>query len=185
MLLFCATSSSAIDWLAITFDVLWSNLWWRFLQPSILQITFDWHCLIPCSFAKQVQHNLYVSTTFSLSANNFDWNFGPHSNLCAFEHNQHLVVLLFELSDCKWLFILNSWLVCCLYLLLSWLATIFAIRLKYRCIVSLTIFRTEAMIMIYWGVYESVCTYKMNALNDLEDVALLWELFQWISDGIT
>ena len=32
-------------------------------------------------------------------------------NLCASEHNQHLIVLPLELSDCKWLFFVNSWLV--------------------------------------------------------------------------
>ena len=38
----------------------------------------------------------------------YQWNFGQDGNLCASEHNQHLVVLLSELSDYKWLFLVNS-----------------------------------------------------------------------------
>ena len=40
--------------------------------------------------------------------------------------------------------------------------------------------------MIYWGLYEFVCTYKMNPSNDYKDVALLSKLLRWISihDGI-
>ena len=82
---------------------------------------------------KQFQHNLYVSTTFFLSANDFDWNFGQDASLCASEHNQHLIVLLFKLPDCKWLFLANSWVVRCLNLPLAWLATVFEIGLKYWC----------------------------------------------------
>ena len=130
------------QWLAITFFVSWRNVWWRFQKSSTLQVTFDWHCLFPCSFAKLFQHNLYVAATFFLSANDFDWNFRDDVNLCASEYNQHLIVLVFELSDCKWLFLLNSWLVRCLSLLYSWLATKFAIGLKYCASLSLAHLQT-------------------------------------------
>ena len=75
--------------------------------------------------------NLYVSTNFFWSANDFDWNFGQYGNLCVSEHSQHVTVLLFDLPDFKWLFLVNFWLVPCLNLLLSWPDTIFAIGLKY------------------------------------------------------
>ena len=117
MLLFWATTSSTIDWLTIIFFASWSNMWWRFLQPSTIKIIFDWHNLIPCPFAKQCHYTLYVSTTFFLSAKNFDWSFGQDGDLCTSKYNQHLNVLFFELSDCKWLFLVNSWLVHCLNLL--------------------------------------------------------------------
>ena len=69
MLSFSVTSSSIIFWLAITFFVSWSNVWWRFLQTSSLQVTFDWQCLISCPFAKQFQHNFMLQQPFSYQLN--------------------------------------------------------------------------------------------------------------------